>query len=186
MSDIEIESLHPTTASDNFNVYRQQFPFRLPNTAKQAFADEMTNMSGNHDVCTVMLAPDPSVTICQKESGKPRDEDKYLWLIKTDNVVAAIEKGESGTSTSRGCLAHTNLSGGLPAHAGGELWFEEKDSIWLNGGSSRYRANSKDEMDAVVNSFRRSGYRVGYCGWNTEENVPARDLFNVEWLENTA
>ncbi len=106
-----------------------------------------------------------------------------MWLVRTDDVISAIEEGDSGMSTARGKLAHTNLSGGSSAHAGGELWFEDGNSVLLNGGSSRYAPKNNDEMLDIVQAFRKSGYRVCYSGWSEEENCPKRDFRNPNWLE---
>jgi hypothetical protein len=92
----------------------------------------------------------------------------YIWLVMEDAVLYGLEKGETGTSLSRGRLAHTNLSGGREAYCGGELWFSDESSFWITGSSGRYKPRSVEELDEVVTAFRSAGYKVASCGWSEQ------------------
>lgn len=98
----------------------------------------------------------------------------YLWLIKPDDVVGALEEGATGQLTARKRLAHTNLCGATAAHCGGELWFRDGRAIWVTGGSSRFPPRDASELSTIVDAFRTSGYAVCSCGWDTENDIPAR------------
>ena len=172
-------------ASPFFSRYRSTFEAREPNLERQKHEDELTDVSGRDDVVSLTVAPIAGAR-CGTPPRKPRSsgDQMHLWLVGTEDVLVALEEGPSGKSTSRGRLAHTNLSGGRPAHAGGELWFRDEASLWLTGGSSRYPPRSKEELDAIVEGFRSSGYNVCSCGWAEDIAAPARFFRGPEqWLE---
>ncbi|MEK6607286.1 MAG: hypothetical protein AABZ30_06450 [Myxococcota bacterium] len=73
-------------------------------------------------------------------------------------------------------VKHTNLTGGLPAWAGGELWFAESTtcSVWISGASGRYGPGTPEELADLVDVFRAFGYEATSLGWDEQENRPAR------------
>lgn len=120
-------------ASPHFDIYRAepQFAARMPDLSNKRFDDEIQDLSDDEHVISCRVAPDDAAqcTItsfddaCSGDGGwLVRDrENKYLWLVLCDDVKLCLEIGEPGRSTQRGRLAHTNLSGNVPAHCGGEL-----------------------------------------------------------------
>lgn len=93
------------------------------------------------------------------ESAPTRDQDlrtrKYLWVITETHVPFGKEVG--GHSD----IKHTNLTGGGKAYCGGEIWFADKESIYLNGGSGRYPCENDEALLESVKSFYMDiGYRV--------------------------
>lgn len=162
-------------ASPKFETYRDKYPARDPDLGRKGSDDELRDVSANSDVFSLQEAPVESFVV----GSPPREpassgQQMYVWLIKESDVVLALEAGTSGQGTNRGRLAHTNLSGGKPAHAGGEVWFQDEKNIWLTGGSSRYAPECVEELNAVVSSFSESGYIVSSCGWDSDNDMPAR------------
>lgn len=162
-------------ASIQFDHYRQNFVIRTADLTRKQYDDETTDLSANTDVYSLTIAP-----LECAEVGIPANQPKssgskmYLWLIKPDDVVCALEEGVTGQVTERKRLAHTNLCGANAAHCGGELWFRDGSAIWLTGGSSRFPPRDASELSMIVNAFRMSGYAVCSCGWDTENDIPAR------------
>lgn len=163
--------------------YRDAYPARDPDLSNQKGEDELTLISAASGPIELSISPAEEV-----EFGTPPERrfdngvNKYLWLVAADAVPLLLEEGPEGLATSRKRAAHTNLSGGVPAHCGGELWFRDANSFWLSGGSSRYQPRGPEELAAVVECFSKCGYNVASFGWEEEVAGPARFLRGeVEW-----
>ena len=63
-------------------------------------------------------------------------------------------------AAERGNVCHTNITGGMPALQGGELWFGEDGNVYINNASGRYGANSILQEEAVIEYFNLLGYDV--------------------------
>lgn len=98
-------------------------------------------------------------------------ERRHLWVVRTEDVVHAEESCSFGKSLPTGSIKHTNLTGGAPAYAGGELLHLD-GTIVVNGRSGRYGPRSAEEMDAVALAFKRSGYLVWSMGYDIEADFP--------------
>ncbi len=48
---------------------------------------------------------------------------RHLWAVRIDDVVHASENCPFGRTNAVGVIKHTNLTGGAPAFASGELLF---------------------------------------------------------------
>ena len=170
-----------TTASVNqtFDTYRVRFPDREPNLSNvEDRADESDVVPederhhfGQKPVLVTMEPPDwnaPSLT----------SRKKYLWVIEKTEVVFAQEHGIFGKTRKRkgglGGLAHTNLTASRPAHSAGEAWFADHLRVVINGGSSRYRPRSKQELEAIKVAFREAGLDCISMGWDDESNRESR------------
>ncbi|MFI0848423.1 hypothetical protein [Mesorhizobium sp. IMUNJ 23232] len=99
-------------------------------------------------------------------------DGRHLWVVRTDDVVHAMERSPFGKNVEKGVIKHTNLTGGEEAYSGGELIFLEETTVILNGRSGRYGPRSADEMIAVAKAFRKSGYYVWSCGYDDEAGRP--------------
>lgn len=87
-----------------------------------------------------------------RDSSRPH---KYLWII--------CEKGVPYCKETTGHIAykHTNITRCGEAFCGGEVWFRDESSLYLNGGSGRYPCeNNEVLMTYVIEFFRRIGYKV--------------------------
>lgn len=150
-----------------FLAYKSEHPAREPDLSNQRFPDEVEDLRGHADVYPIVPAPIAWAVVGVPSAGRgDQGANKFLWVVGTDDLPSALEAGELGKTRQRGYLAHTNLTGGRPAHAGGEMWFKDDRSIWLTGGSGRYRPRSADELEAIATAFRRAGFVVASCGWD--------------------
>jgi hypothetical protein len=109
--------------------------------------------------------------------------NKYLWVVTPDAVPIAVEQPKQGVKVKRGYLSHTNLTGGEPAHCGGELWFVDDSTVVINGGSSRYAPRDAGELDKIARAFKAAGYRTATMGWNDETASSFRYLRgDPQWI----
>ena len=154
--------------------YRSEFPSREPNLSNCESNEELEDLRYDESVRSFPLSPASEIVVGDVPTGSNTGQHKYLWLILPDDMPFAEEQGQLGRSTKRGRLAHTNLSGKLNAHSGGELWFAAGDKLFVTGASSRFRPRTKEELDRIVDCFRAAGYAVTSCGWDEENKVPAR------------
>ena len=96
-----------------------------------------------------------------KDCGKYRDiylEQKYLWVIGTWGLRMIRELTRNVARRPKQYVCHTNLTGGLEAYQGGELWFCEDGRVGVNWFSDRYGATTIDQWNAVLNHFERVNY----------------------------
>ena len=189
------------SATLHFEDYRTQFPPRPADLSKSSerilHSDkpyETQDLCSDPEVSALQEAPqnaahyttaDPEVADNSDTKWLTQDKSNlYLWLVRSDDVKICPENGVLGQSTQRERLSHTNLSGPAPAHCGGELWFRDAGSLYLNGGSSRFTARNRAEWEAIEAAFRVSGYKVCSFGWNEEIGKPKRTLRKgeIEWL----
>ena len=96
-----------------------------------------------------------------KNCGKYRDdfeEQKYLWVIGTWGLRMILEHTRNTARRPKQYVCHTNLTGGMEAYQGGELWFCEDGRVGINWFSDRYGATSIDQWKTVVSHFKRVNY----------------------------
>jgi hypothetical protein len=82
--------------------------------------------------------------------------------------VHAPENCPFGFLRAAGVVKHTNLTGGAPAYAAGEVVFTEPSQIVVNGCSGRYPVRTKEAMVAIEIAFRNSDYDVWTTGWDAD------------------
>lgn len=99
-------------------------------------------------------------------------DGRHLWVVCEVDVVHASERSPFGKNVEKGVIKHTNLTGGEPAYSGGELIFLDENTICINGRSGRYGPRTAEEMTAVAKAFRKSGYHVWSCGFDSEAAQP--------------
>jgi hypothetical protein len=122
----------------------------------------------SYDASNNKIPPEPmlaeSLEEIQKEIDAAKEEKydqiqkKYLWAIKGETIFIGLEK--TPVESERGCICHTNLTGGTNAIIGGELWFLDSDkSVRINFKSGRYPLQDADrQIPEVVNLFKCVGY----------------------------
>lgn len=171
-------------ASSNFSDYRHQYPSRQPDLSLQRFPDETWQIGSELGITFLIPAPIPSVTTGSPPHARGESEDiKYLWVVGTELVPYALENGEGRQQLQRGRLAHTNLTGGSPAHSGGEMWFLNTETVIINGGSGRYAPRSVEELAKVAEAFKACGFRVAHMGYDEGSGTFARHLRgHAVWL----
>ena len=173
--------------SGYFEGHRVVHSARPPDLKRQQYPDELDQIGAEEGLFEVESPPAEGVTFGRAPTSRENEVDtratKHLWVVAMAGVPAALEYPKEGTVLQRGRLAHTNLTGGENAHTAGELWFYDQNSIVINGGSSRYRSRSSDELMSVAQAFKDAGYRVASMGWD-EESGPLRFLRGEpEWME---
>jgi hypothetical protein len=87
------------------------------------------------------------------------DDRKYLWIIDNQGLRIILENTPNPLA-DRKCVCHTNITGMRKAMQGGELWFGLNNTIYLNNQSGRFKANSADQREAVLEYVRRLGFTV--------------------------
>jgi hypothetical protein len=170
-------------ADASFEAYRQKHASRDPDLANMRFADELrqlTTAEGLNELASPPYAP--AKTGNPPRRAREAESTKYLWVVAPTTVPFALESLPE-VRLQRGRLSHTNLTGGGPAHSGGEMWFTEASIIVMNGGSGRYLPRSAEELEDVAKAFKAVGYKVAHMGWDNELQVPARYLRgDPRWL----
>jgi hypothetical protein len=84
---------------------------------------------------------------------------KYLWVID-DKGLKLILESTKNPDAERGCVCHTNITGGDPALQGGELWFGTDEKVYINNSSGRYGATTLIQRKAVLAYFQSIGFDV--------------------------
>jgi hypothetical protein len=165
------------TVNNAFAAYRGTYPAREPDLTTRSNDDELRLLSAEEGLRELTIAPIQSPILgippsLQSAAGT----NKYLWVVAVSAVPIAMEQPQAGVTLSRGCLSHTNLTGGTTAHCGGELWFADDSSVIINGGSGRYPPREAAELQKIATSFKAAGYRTASMGWNDETNRSYRTL----------
>lgn len=173
-----------TTTSLAFQQYRNDFAARDPDLSRQRSADELQAITKADGLLELSMAPAPNVITGYPPKACDESLDcKYLWVVCTDTVPYALELGDNRNFLRRGYLSHTNLTGGEPAHAGGEMWFINSETLVFNGASSRYQPRSPQELDSLARAFKQCAYKVAHMGWDEGCGKPARILRGEpEWI----
>lgn len=141
-----------------------------------------------HGVCCVGNAPASWATFTTPPTYEKSADDKtrYLWvIIDLPPEVRCINEYDSRALTrERERVHHTNLTGGKKACAGGELWFEDSYTIYLNGISGRYPIQDEVQLQEAAQVFVRKGYRVGSMGFSRGTGMPRKAVRTkeIEWF----
>jgi len=172
------------TTTTAFQQYRNDFAARDPDLSRQRSGDELWAITEAEGLLELCVAPAPNVvTGCPPKARDESQDCKYLWAVGTDTVPYALEHGDNCNHLSRGYLSHTNLTGGKPAHAGGEMWFIDNTTLVFNGASSRYQPRGLQELDSLAKAFKQCAYKVAHMGWDDGCGRPARILRGEpEWI----
>ena len=92
----------------------------------------------------------------------------FLWAVRGADTPVALERCDWGQGLESKELKHSNLTGGSPAHSGGELWAIKNQGLLVNANSGRYGAESPEELDAFVGALQGLGFRVGSMGFDLD------------------
>lgn len=162
-------NISASSVNEAFEAYRETYPERPPSLAKLKYDDELHQITSADGLLELSLSPMTNVSLgpAPRNPNEAKDR-KYLWVVANSNLPVSLENGPNRAFLSRKYLSHTNLTGGGPAHSGGELWFEAPTSIVINGGSSRYTPRGLDEVKEVAGALKACGYEVAHMGWDDE------------------
>jgi hypothetical protein len=166
-------------ASQHFTSHRQQFAARPPNLRRQRFDDEILPLLAVDGLREFPASPAPDVLFGEapKDSSDAEREratpQKHLWVVTPNGIPFIAEYAAVAKYLDRGSVSHTNLTGGLDAHSGGEVWFETEKKLSLNGGSSRYPPRNAAELASVGRAFAMCGYQVV---------IPNGEMSEGQWI----
>ena len=160
----------------DLNIFRQKYHARSPNLERLRSESETILLNRQHGLLLLTEAPMKNILPGKApfDQSDRNGTNKYLWVIMTDNVPVVMEFGKAVSQLGIERATHTNLTGGKPAHCAGELWFKNETTIWLSGGSSRYRPENPVQLADAVAGFESWGYRVISFGWDEGTDQPAR------------
>ncbi len=167
----------------SFDEFRAQYPARECPDDRIDNLDQLKQMEVDHGLSCLADGSDDAVKgeVPEIESS---DNGIHLWVVMPSSVVHAPEMNEFGSTLESGIIKHTNLSGGEPAHSGGQLVVLSENTLVIDGGSGRYGPQSDEEMTAVAKAFRNSGYGVWSYGYDEESGWPFRiGSKKPEWIE---
>jgi hypothetical protein len=168
-----------------FKDHRISHSARPPDTRNIKYEDELRQIGKEEGLFEFVSPPVIGIPVGKAPTSradvKKANETKHLWVVAQNGLPAALEYPAKKTALQGDRLTHTNLTGGEDAHTAGELWFYDENSILINGGSSRYKPRSPEELMSVARSFKAAGYRVASMGW--DESGPVRFMRGEpEWL----
>ena len=164
-----------------FEHYRTKNAPRQPDLRYQKNADELTQQSYCiwDGTAEFTQFSNLAVSIPHMDGKEIPKTERLLWVVASEDVRCAHEHSSSAKSgCTRGYLSHTNITGGKPAHSGGQLVFVKEDNvtiraIFIDGRSSRYMPRSATEMKEIAQAFSSTGYDVYSLGWDDEINEPS-------------
>ena len=179
-----------TTVSRCLSGHRNSYPARSPDQTNLRHQDELQQIGPEEGLFEldfpahqgIVTGIYPTSSQDARYQNSEANRTKYLWVVAVGGVPAALERPSQGTTLKRGRLTHTNLTGGEPAHTGGELWFQGENRIVINGGSGRYTPRGPEELNSVALSFKAAGYIVASMGWDEEGGFVRFLRGDPEWI----
>jgi hypothetical protein len=120
------------------------------------------------------LGPAPAANKRWYQPNRKGDPECHLWVIDTTGIPYIFERSVVVPPLQSGRVTHTNLTGGLAASCGGELWFDTPNArrLYVNGCSGRYGPTTPEELEHAVSVFRTLDYEVISFGWDDGTNLP--------------
>lgn len=100
------------------------------------------------------LSPVDSQTLGSRGFGNVEIGKPYLYVVSEAGQLSIALRGAAG----KGGVKHTQLTGGAPAKAAGELQFGSNGTVQVNAQSGRYRAQSPDAVKQVAGQLEEAGY----------------------------
>lgn len=167
----------------NFDVFRATYETRPPRANVIKNSDELKQMSNDDGLSDFDISAGKKAIFSDIPRTADSRGDIYLWAVTSAQVPYALENAPFGKTLETGRIKHTNLTGGQPAHCGGELWFLSESEILVGGDSGRYGPNSAEELADVTQAFKSIGYRVASLGYDEDSGYSAKILIGApQWL----
>ena len=133
------------------------YPFERKNNGSKVGTGENIIFENEIYNATEDGKPENVIIVSREEIETNPLHGKYLWIINKSGLLLILE-ATPNTTASRGCVCHTNITGGAQALQGGELWFGENDQVYINFKSARYGGNTTNQWIGVNQYFRYVGY----------------------------
>ena len=158
--------------------FRSAFPARPPDRNRISHEDQLVRLGVEDGVRFLIEAPIEGVAPGDPPEDTRRGTGCHLWVIDERGVPFILEQAPAAARLHDRVAKHSNLTGGEPAHCGGEVWFEEASTakLWVSGGSGRYGPRSPEEMESAVAVFMAFGYATISLGWDEQTNRALRVL----------
>ena len=170
------ETTDPLPGTPNALVqFRRQYDVREPLMPVPAQTHESLPLDHESGLRLLGYAPAQGVDCgAPPRSRRETGWHRYLWVINDKGIPFIREVPIMHLDSE--LPKHTNLTGGCPAYAGGELWFRTEEALFLSGGSGRYEPIHSGQLDDAVDVFEAYGYTVTSLGWDALRNSPRRLL----------
>jgi hypothetical protein len=158
--------------------FRTRYPARPPAADRITHADQLVLLDASHGVRYLEPAPISGVLPGHPPSVDSSGRACHLWVFDAVGVPFVPEQVGAAAEFHDRVAKHTNITGGAPAHCGGEIWFAEPetDRIFVSGGSGRHGPKSSTELDDAVAVFTEFGFQTTSLGWDQETNSARRVL----------
>jgi hypothetical protein len=113
-----------------------------------------------------LLGPAPAANVLPGTPPSSSNEttNRYLWVIDTRGIPYIIDA--PAQAVGHRLPKHTNLTGGMEAYLGGEMWFNSSTALYVSGGSGRYPPTDRRQLAEAIRVFQAFGYEVSSLGWN--------------------
>lgn len=161
------------TDTPELRVFREKYPPLPPE--RYGEPHELIQLTDADGVKKLGYAPAQDVRFGKPPSDATLNDSvkRYIWVIDYRGIPYILERQLPKLSDYS--PKHTNLTGGGEAHIGGELWFADEESLFLSGGSGRYKPHNATHLNDAVGVFKSYGYRVTSLGWDGERGEARRD-----------
>ena len=157
-------------------LFRQRYEARKSSIPTTQQSNESLQLECLSDLRLLDYAPAKDVYLgAPPKSRKDQGSHRYLWVI--DDKGIPFIKEMHIVALNNEFPKHTNLTGGGSAYAGGELWFETEESLFVSGGSGRYEPIDAEQLEEAVSVFAAYGYTVTSLGWDNSISGPRRILW---------
>lgn len=162
----------PSDIMPFFKRFLEKYPAQPPRR-NPGHQDEVI-LLGRKDGVLEFSLPPMSFTHAGHPSGEGLEvKNTYLWVIMSDKIPYILEKGEASLRLHGREVKHTNLTGGGPAHCGGEIWFSTDGFFFFSGRSGRYGPESEEKLKDTAESLQASGHSFICLGWDEEVGRPS-------------
>ncbi|MBU2765034.1 hypothetical protein HAP94_02200 [Acidithiobacillus ferrivorans] len=167
----------------DFATFRAVYPAQQPRADRIKNQDEVKQLTVNDGVFNFDNCSGASATKSLVPSAAYERGCVYLWVISPTSVPYIEEDARIGQTLESRCVKHTNLTGGNPAHSGGELWFIDNLKVLIGGASGRYGPDTETQLMDAVLSFKNEGYIVASIGFDDDTGFPAKILIGEpQWV----
>jgi hypothetical protein len=171
------------SVTSELEAFRAAYPLRGPRAHVIRNDDEVRQLTEEEGLEEF----DRSLGAKAQKSDPPRAAPRgntYLWVIGQESIPAALETIAVGQELKSGVIKHTNLTGGLPAHCGGEVWFLSDDDVVIGGSSGRYGPDTGDiqQLNDAALVFKEQGYRVAALGMDETGFMATLLVGDPQWL----
>ncbi len=151
--------------------YRKEYPAKPPQ--KECLPAECILLDETDGVFLILSGNFPDVMVGSPPTTDPErlsNKTRYLWVLTPTATPSVLEN----VNSTKGVVVakHSNLTGGEPAHCGGEVWFAMANKIFLSGSSGRYGPATQAQWVTTVELFRKLGFLVADLGWDEGTNRP--------------